>query len=435
MKKMFDESVLKKRIFIIVCITVVVNIVSLLLWYNFRIKPAFIYNNEVRKKIEVNELKKEYEDKETFEKELDRISKKYNAKFRVVDENKNEILTIDVKDADFFLFSDVISVDDEMYILNAYLHRNFSFTSMTISLIIFQIFVIFVLMTSTFFATGKTIINPIQRIVSDIRNYKFGKKPVKNEVNTELDIIQNEFVNLVDSLEEEKKEQNRIIASISHDIKTPLTSIIGYSSLMDDDNLSIEEVREYSKKINEKAKHIKSILGTFDDYLTNYDNKKLKLDNILVKDIISEINSDYKIELNNNGIEFNVECDCGNVLIKVDVLKLKRIISNIISNSIRYVSDDGRIDVLVTKEENFVRFSIRDNGSGVDEKIIDKIFDPFFTTDSSRKISGLGLSIVKEFVEMHGGEIVAKNNDGFMIEFTIPISDEKTIAKKKKEKK
>lgn len=435
MKKIFDESVLKKRIFIIVCIIVVVNIVSLLLWYNFRIKPAFIYNNEVRKIIEVNELKKEYEDKETFEKELDRIAKKYNAKFRVVDENKNEILTIDVKDADFFLFSDVISVGDEMYILNAYLHRNFSVTSMTISLIVFQIFVIFVLMTSTFFATGKTIINPIQRIVSDIRNYKFGKKPVKNEVNTELDIIQNEFVNLVDSLEEEKKEQNRIIASISHDIKTPLTSIIGYSSLMDDDNLSIEEVREYSKKINEKAKHIKSILGTFDDYLTNYDNKKLKLDNILVKDIISEINSDYKIELNNNGIEFNVECDCSNVLIKVDVLKLKRIISNIISNSIRYVSDDGRIDVLVTKEENFVRFSIRDNGSGVDEKIIDKIFDPFFTTDSSRKISGLGLSIVKEFVEMHGGEIVAKNNDGFMIEFTIPISDEKTIAKKKKDKK
>lgn len=435
MKKIFDESVLKKRLFIIVCLITVVNTISLLFWYNFRIKPVFIYNNEVRQIIEVDELKKEYDDKETLTKELDRISKKYNAKFSLVDENSKDVLTIEVKDADFFLFSDVISVEDEVYVLNAYLHRDFSVTSLTISLIVFQIIVIFILMVSAFFATGKTIISPIQRIVSDIRNYKFGKKPVKNEVNTELDIIQNEFVNLVDSLEEEKKEQNRIIASISHDIKTPLTSIIGYSALLDDDNLSGEEVKEYSKKINEKAQHIKNILGTFDDYLTNYDNKKLKLDNILVKDIISEINSDYKIELNNNGIDFNVECDCEDVLVKVDVLKLKRIISNVISNSIRYVPDNGRIDVLVKKEEKFVRFIISDNGCGIDEEILDRIFDPFFTTDSSRKISGLGLSIVKEFVEMHGGEISARNSNGFVIEFTIPISNEKIKTKKNKTKK
>ena len=67
-------------------------------------------------------------------------------------------------------------------------------------------------------------------------------------------------------------------------------------------------------------------------------------------------------------------------------------------------------------------FKISDNGKGVDENIIDKLFNPFFTTDKSRKISGLGLSICKEFVELHGGSIKANNiKKGFEIEFTILI--------------
>lgn len=435
MKKIFDNSVIKKKFLILICIIVLINTVSLIFWYNFRIKPTFIYNNEIRKIIEVEEIEKSYESYEVFERELSRISKKYGAKFRVVDDEKKEIITVEVKDADFFLFSDVILVEDDMVILNAYLHRNFSVASMVISLILFQIFVIFVLMTSTFFATGKTIINPIQNIVNDIRAYKFGKKPVRNEVNTELDIIQNEFVNLVDSLEKEKKEQNRIIASISHDIKTPLTSIMGYSSLIDDDNLGVEEIREYANKINEKAKHIKNILCTFDDYLTNYDNKKLKLDNVMIKDIVNDLNADYKVELESKNISFNIINKCGNDVIKIDVLKLKRVFSNIISNSLRYIPKDrGIIEVKITSDDNNVLFSIRDNGPGIDEKIIDKVFDPFFTTDQSRKISGLGLSICKEFIEILGGKILVKNDNGLVVRFSIPISY-KGKKKRKKNKK
>lgn len=290
------SSVIKRKFLILISIIVLINACSLALWYNVRIKPTFIHNDYIRREIETKEIKKEYESIEKLELELKRISKKYETRFSVLDDNQKTVVEVYVKNTDFFLFSDVVKVDDEMFIITAYLHRDFSVASMVLSMIFFQIFVIFVLMTSTFYATGKTIINPIQRIVNDIRAYKFGKKPVRNEVSTELDIIQNEFVNLVDSLEEEKREQNRIIASISHDIKTPLTSIISYSYLLDDDSLSREEIVKYSVKINEKAHHIKNILGTFDEYLTSYDNKKLKLDDILVKDIVSDLITDYKVE-------------------------------------------------------------------------------------------------------------------------------------------
>lgn len=432
MKRIFEDSVIKRKFLILISIIVLINACSLALWYNVRIKPTFIHNDYIRREIETKEIKKEYESIEKLELELKRISKKYETRFSVLDDNQKTVIEVYVKNTDFFLFSDVVKVDDEMFIITAYLHRDFSVASMVLSMIFFQIFVIFVLMTSTFYATGKTIINPIQRIVNDIRAYKFGKKPVRNEVSTELDIIQNEFVNLVDSLEEEKREQNRIIASISHDIKTPLTSIISYSDLLDDDSLSREEIVKYSVKINEKAHHIKNILGTFDEYLTSYDNKKLKLDDILVKDIVSDLITDYKVELESKNIKFTVDSKCNVEVVKVDVLKLKRVFSNIISNSIRYVPrDKGHISVNIFSDDGYVYFQISDNGPGIDEKIINKVFDPFFTTDQSRKISGLGLSICKEFVEMLGGNINLYNQDGLVVSFSIPISYLINVKKKK----
>lgn len=423
MKRIFEDSIIKKKFLILVSIIVLINVFSLIFWYNFRIKPTFIHIDEIRQEIEVKELNKRYASSEEFIDELNRISKKYDAKFIVTDDEEHLVLDVKVKEADFFLFSDVVMIKDEFFILTAYLHREFSVASMVIGMILFQIVVIFVLMTSTFYATGRTIINPIQRIVNDIRAYKFGKKPSRNEINTELDVIQNEFVNLVDSLEEEKKEQNRIIASISHDIKTPLTSIMGYSTLLDDDSLSKEEIKKYSVKIHEKANHIKNILGTFDEYLTNYDNRKLKLDNIRVKDIVNDLTADYKVELESKNIKFIINSKCGMEVVKVDVLKLKRVFSNIISNSLRYIpQDNGIIEINITSDEKNVYFSVCDNGPGIDESIIDKVFDPFFTTDQSRKISGLGLSICKEFIEMLEGEIALKNKNGLVVTFSIPIS-------------
>lgn len=108
---------------------------------------------------------------------------------------------------------------------------------------------------------------------------------------------------------------------------------------------------------------------------------------------------------------------------------MKRVISNMVSNSTRYLKNGGKIMIDISEEGKFYKFVIKDNGPGVNEKIINKIFDPLFTTDSSRKISGLGLSICKEFIEMHGGTLKAYNDEGLVLEFILPK------AKKNNEKK
>ena len=419
MSKIFGNK-LRKRFLVSVLFIALVNVFSLILWYGLRIRPMLVNVESIGKTILSEELKSDYSSFNSLVTDLKNITQEYKIKFQIKNLNNEIIKSDEIAKSNFQLFSDVLKAGSEVYVVNAYISNDFGPTRIVLSLILFQIIIISVLMFIIYKFTGYTIIAPIEKIINDIKNYKFGKKPVIRKFNNELDTIQREFSELVDSLENQKLEQKRIIASISHDIKTPLTSIIGYSSLMED-NLSKEETKKYSSKIHEKAIHIKDILSGFDDYLVNYDNKKLKLDEIVIKDLINELNDDYKIDLNNKNIEFNVTSNCEKEKIKIYILKIKRVFSNIISNSIRYVPKHGVININIEKKNKNIKFVIKDNGTGINENIIDKVFDPFFTTDSSRKISGLGLSICKEFIELHGGKIRGYNNKGLVIEFTIPM--------------
>ena len=411
---------LSKKIIFYILVTVIVNVVTLIFWFNFKIKPVFNEMNTLKEKLAKEEIKSYYPNTEALLFKLNSIAKEYGVKFKLSDIDNKDVMQDNVKD-ELFLFSDIVEVGDNFYLLSVYMNKNVSTSGMITGLILFQIALVSIIMAFIFIFVRLKLISPVENIVKDIRNYKLGKKPKKNHINGEIGIIQNEFVNLVDSLENEKSEQNRIIASISHDIKTPLTSIIGYSDLIKDGNVNKKEMMEYNEIINSKAIHIKNILSDFDDYLINKSNTVLKMDKIYIKDIVKALNDDYRLDLKNDGIKLNIKCKCMNDVINVDILKLKRIFANIISNSARFLDKNGIINIVITKDNKFYNFKISDNGPGVDNNIIDKIFDPLFTTDKSRKISGLGLSICKEFVLKLGGNIRAYNENGLVIEFNLPL--------------
>ncbi len=424
MNKILKKHKVRRNFLITLFVIVFINVLSLSFWYEIKIKPTLQNIGNIKQIVMNEKLNNNYKSFINLEEDLKNISNEYKINFEIINEN-NQILKIGkLEKNDMCLFNKFIKIQNNNYVISAYLPNNVRITNLILSLIIFQIIIIVLLMIFTYLLAGHSIITPIEKIINDIRNYKFGKKPIRNEINNELDVIQNEFVNLVDSLEEEKQEQKRIIASISHDIKTPLTSIIGYSSLMED-NLTKKELKEYSNKVHDKALHIKDILGTFDDYLANYDNKKLKLSLISIKDIIKQLDDDYKIELNNKNIDFKIKTNCEKEKLNVDILKMKRVFSNIISNSIKFVPENGKISIDISKQDDYIVFLISDNGKGVEEENINKIFDPFFTTDAGRKISGLGLSICKEFVEIHNGTISAYNDNGFVIKIKLPVYKEK----------
>ena len=272
---------LSKKIIFYILVTVIVNVVTLIFWFNFKIKPVFNEMNTLKEKLAKEEIKSYYPNTETLLFKLNSIAKEYGVKFKLSDIDNKDVMQDNVKD-ELFLFSDIVEVGDNFYLLSVYMNKNVSTSGMITGLILFQIALVSIIMAFIFIFVRLKLISPVENIVKDIRNYKLGKKPKKNHINGEIGIIQNEFVNLVDSLENEKSEQNRIIASISHDIKTPLTSIIGYSDLIKDGNVNKKEMMEYKHQVAQIDKNMLDNANKEGEFLgwlnlpSNYDKEEFK---------------------------------------------------------------------------------------------------------------------------------------------------------------
>ena len=405
------------RVILFFILLAIINIILIFGWLNIKITPSLSKIDEFKVSVS-NELRKDYSNIDELINNLDEYSKEKDINYNLVD-SKDKVIKDSEKGLSFF--TSFIEVDNELYYIEFTSNNIKDINNLIKEASVFQIIVFLIIYLFVFIAARLTIIKPTECIINDIKNYKFGKKIERKPIRGELGLIQNEFVSLTERLDLEKKEQHRIISSISHDIKTPLTSIIGYGDLIkEEDDLKV--IKKHNNKITDKALNIKEILSTFDDYLVNYENAPLKLNKFIISDLVDKINNDYKLDLENNNIKLEVITKLNDEVIYIDGLKLKRIFSNLISNSIRYITSNGKITIEILKDDKDYIFKIKDNGKGVDKAILDKLFDPFYTTDKSRKISGLGLSICKEFVELHGGTIKANNlKKGFEIEFTIPI--------------
>lgn len=419
-----NKQKLGKRYVRAIILCCLINLCILCIWFLIRIKPLIPKLQHFKEEVFTEEIKKYYDSYDDLLVDINQASVNHNILVNVEDIDGKLIAGNKKENGDIPLVSEIIKVKDDVYLIDIYFDNYDNITKIVIELLLLQSTLIILILLITVLYTREIFLKPINGLIEEIRNYKFGKKPKKRKLNTEFDLISNEFSILTDLLDEEKAEQTRIIASISHDIKTPLTSIIGYSDLLKEQNLD-EEAKKYNEKINSKALNIKELLSTFDDYLLNQEKIELNRSLVQVKDIVKQLNNDYKIELENNNIDFSITTKIPEKYISIDILKMKRVVSNMVSNSTRYLKNGGKIMIDISEEDKNYKFVIKDNGPGVNKKIINKIFEPLFTTDSSRKISGLGLSICKEFIEMHGGEINAYNDNGLVIEFTIPKGNSK----------
>lgn len=359
----------------------------------------------------------------------------YNTIVEIVDQ-KNAIITVKDKFGNLlysnnkgsienlYVATSIIEVNKETFIITYCDDNIASIPNYLIiqNFMIFQVVLGIVIIAFGLMFANSKLLNPIVKLQKDVRNYKDGIKPSKRKVKTSIDEVQNTFVELVDNLEEERQKQNRIIASISHDIKTPLTSIIGYSNRLNTVKLNDVTKNKYVEKIYNKSLVMKELIEEFDDYLSCNIEDNLKRQPIKISDLVEMLKSDYLDELEEKNIDFEIKTNCLKSYIYVDVFKMKRVFSNIITNSVNHLEKAKKhISIKITKKKKNILFSISDNGTGVKKEHLDKIFEPLFTTDPSRKISGLGLSICKQIIESHDGKIAATNNieGGLKITFTL----------------
>lgn len=359
--------------------------------------------------------------------DLIKLYVKNNGGYITIKDTLGNIVYTNNKDlSKIFSTTTMINIDNEIYELT------FSKVYKTPGIKIFRNFMIYEIIIVSgviiflFFISSKQLIDPIETITKDINDYKFGKRPFKRKMPKKMQQIQNAFVDMVDSLELEKENQNQIIASISHDIKTPLTSVIGYSDRLKNKDLTDVKKEKYINKIYDKALNMKAILEEFDDYQSCNIKDTLKLEKISINDVLQCVKNDFEDELNDKNIKLEISSTCNQREITVDLVKLKRVFSNIITNSATHFNGrKGLIKIDVVQKGNMIRFELLDNGGGVKtDTDLKRIFEPFYTTDPSRKISGLGLSICKQIISSFDGRIYAKNNKigGLSIIFVIPKS-------------
>ncbi len=272
------------------------------------------------------------------------------------------------------------------------------------------------------------ILHPLAALNDRMSAYGEGKAvPASGSVRRdELGQLTRAFDRLVCALDEEKRMQGKIIASISHDIKTPLTSVMGYVERLQKGTIKDEErVRQYLQTIYDRARSIDALVCEFDDYLIS-NTQAIKCEPIDMNYLCDLIRAEYGDELAAEGARLRVENTAGGLALPGDLGKLRRVFGNLISNAVKHARADEQLEIEVFCERmgETVRFSVSDNGRGVPPEERQSIFEPFHTGNSARGGgSGLGLAICRSIVMAHGGEIEAdaSSTGGLRVVIIIPL--------------
>ncbi len=253
--------------------------------------------------------------------------------------------------------------------------------------------------------------------------------PFKDEINrpTGLMTIIHDITNSVKNDEMRK----RFVADVSHELKTPLTSIKGFSETLLDGVQDVETVNHFIKVIYENAERMEKLVQ---DLLTlsKYDRKtEIKISTFDLGKLTKSCVEKFEIEVQRKGQKLNSYVTSNIPDITGDYDGLERVIINIISNSVKYTPEGGSIDVYVGSFRNIAYIKIKDTGIGISRKDLDRVFDRFYRVDKARSRemggTGLGLSIAKQIVEQNGGNIEIKSETGKGTEVIIqvPIKNDK----------
>lgn len=313
-----------------------------------------------------------------------------------------------------------LSFTDIPAFMNAYLGQ----------ILLFEAIVFTVAMIIIIISVRRIIILPLEKLAKSIRGYNKNAFTEENTEKNELKSLNKDFDTLTEALNEEHRKQTRIIASVSHDIKTPLTSIMGYAEQLKKEDISTERRNKYVNTIYEKSIAIKRLIENLDDYIT-YNDKADSTEKtvVSVKQLVTAIDSYYRDDLERVNCNFVIDdktSDVGVVINKSDML---RVFGNIISNSTKHKSDEPLEILIELSQTNYeVHIKVSDNGEGVQPDQYRKIFEPLYTTDASRSksVSGLGLSICKDIIEAHSGRIYATKSNfetGLAICIILPRAD------------
>jgi signal transduction histidine kinase len=237
------------------------------------------------------------------------------------------------------------------------------------------------------------------------------------------------FNQMTEKLDKNEQLRKELIGDVSHELRTPLAFIKASIESIADGviNPSPEILQDIQEEIDRLTRLVDDLqeLSIIEAGSYVLDKKKVAVTNLIIP-LANQMQSSFK----DKAIQFNLELGGDLPEINVDVDRIKQVLTNIISNAIRFTPQGGRIELRVSNENSSsIKFAIRDSGIGIPRAQLGKIFTRFYRVDKSRSRegggSGIGLTIAKQFIEAHSGRIWAESpgeNQGTTIAFTLPIA-------------
>ena len=226
--------------------------------------------------------------------------------------------------------------------------------------------------------------------------------------------------------------KSNFLANMSHDIRTPMNAIVGFSVLLGKDADNPERVREYTKKISASSQHLLSLINDILDMSKIESGKtSLNIAEFSLPDLLDELYTMMlpQAQAKNQRFELSTRGKLPELLLG-DKLRLNQVLINLLSNAVKYTPDGGEISLTVqeikqTSHHIHLRFSVADNGFGMSEDFVQTIFEPFAReiTDATREIqgTGLGMAITKNIINLMGGTISVESKQNCGSTFTIDL--------------
>ena len=236
----------------------------------------------------------------------------------------------------------------------------------------------------------------------------------------------------VSAMEDERmieKSKDELITNVSHDIRTPLTSIIGYLGLVINGKPKTpEETKRYTEIAYHKAQQMKALVDDLFEYTTTSPNgAPLRLNDIPVANFLEQVAADFELEAQKRQMTIEVIPPKRKMVLEMDAEKMVRVIHNLLSNAIKYGRENTKITIEVLEQKDIITIAVRNIGEPISKEVLEHLFARFYRAEGSRSKetggTGLGLAIADNIVRSHGGRMLAESI-GEVISFYICLPND-----------
>jgi signal transduction histidine kinase len=308
--------------------------------------------------------------------------------------------------------------------------------------IVAGILIIIIFLTLSVFVyaylTSKKMVKPLKKILEGIKRMTKGDYSTRIDFNAENEFaeIKDAFNFMAEKIETSESERKRLenlrqqlLADISHDLKTPLTSIRGYSKALYDGMVEDEEkIRKYLNIIYNKSERATLLIENLHEF-AKLDNSQYTINREEqdFSEFVREIVSGFYNEFQDKRLQLEVDLPEYEIIYKFDKVEMERAISNIITNVLKYNCEGTKTKIKLKNNTYVIELIIADDGIGIDENLKEKIFEPFVRGDKARHSkggTGLGLSIANKIIQKHGGCLILEQCEEYKTVFKLNLYNE-----------